>query len=69
MDRPRHDEALQGLDGYERMVETFAQNAKTYWRLWGALGEPMVRGVDAWAEMQRGYILWLRQTYGERKPL
>ena len=51
------------------MVETFAQNAKTYWRLWGPLGEPMVRGVDAWAEMQRGYILWLRQTYGEGKAL
>ena len=69
MDRPRNDEALQGLDSYELMVETFAQDAKRYWRLWGPLGEPMARGVDAWAEIQRGYIQWLRQTYGERKPL
>jgi hypothetical protein len=64
MQGPIGDEALQGLDGYEQMVNTFAQNAKAYWRLWGPLGEPMVRGVDARAEMQLGYILWLRQTYG-----
>jgi hypothetical protein len=42
------------------MVNTFTQNAKAYWRLWGALGEPMVRGVDAWAEAQRSYLRWLR---------
>ena len=64
MHRPPNEQAVQGLDGYEQMVETFAQNAKTYWRLWGPLGEPMVRGVDAWAEMQRSYILWLRQRVG-----
>jgi hypothetical protein len=69
MDRPRNDEAVRGLDGYEHMVNTFAQNAKTYWRLWGALGEPMVRGIDAWTKMQHGYIQWLRQTYGGGNPL
>jgi hypothetical protein len=64
--RPRADEALRGLDGYEQMVNTFAQNAKAYWRLWGPLGEPMVRVVEAWAEQQRSYLRWLRQNYGER---
>ncbi len=61
---PRGDEALQGLDTYERMVNTLAENAKAYWGLWGPTGEPMVRGVEAWAEMQRAYLQWLRQTYG-----
>jgi hypothetical protein len=35
MQGPRDDEALRGLEGYEQMVNTFAENAKTYWRLWG----------------------------------
>jgi hypothetical protein len=47
MHGPRDDEALQGLDGYEQMVNTCAENAKAYWRLWGPLGEPMIRVVDA----------------------
>jgi hypothetical protein len=66
MQRPQRDEALLGLDGYEQMVNTFAQNAKAYWRLWGPLGEPMVRIVEAWAEQQRSYLRWLQQNYGER---
>jgi hypothetical protein len=76
MHTPRNDKAVQSLDGYEQLVNTFAENAKDYWRLWGPLGEPMVRGVDAWADMQhgyiqwlRGYIQWLRQTYGAQKRL
>ncbi len=60
------DEALRGLDGYEQMLETFTQNAKNYWRVWGPLGEPMVRVVEAWAEQQRSYLRWLRENYGER---
>jgi hypothetical protein len=63
---PRGEEALRGLDGYERMVNTFAQNAKAYWGSWGPLGEPMVRGVEAWTQMQRAYLQWLRQSRGER---
>lgn len=43
MQRPRNAEALQGMDGYEQMVNTFAENAKAYWRLWGPQGEPMIR--------------------------
>jgi hypothetical protein len=33
MQGPQGDEALQGLDGYDQMVNTFALNAKAYWRL------------------------------------
>jgi len=69
MQGPRSDEALRGLEGYEQMVNTFAQNAKAYWRLWGPLGEPMVRVVDAWVEQQRAYVQWLRENYGaEKRP-
>ena len=32
--------------------------------MWGPMGEPMVRGIDAWAEMQRAYVHWLRQSMG-----
>ena len=48
-------------------MNTFAQNAKAYWRLWGPLGEPMVRVVDAWVEQQRAYVQWLRENYGRRR--
>jgi hypothetical protein len=63
-ERPRDDEALQRLGDYEQMVNTFAEQAKMFWRMWGPQGEPMVRGLEAWAEMQRAYIQWLRQTTG-----
>lgn len=53
---------LQGLGFAESMVNTFEQSAKFYWRMWGPLGEPMVRTVDAWADIQRGYLQWLRET-------
>jgi hypothetical protein len=61
---PRGDEALQGLDVYEQMVDTFAENAKLCWRIWGPRREPMIRGIDAWAEMQRAYVQWVRQSMG-----
>ena len=57
-------EALQGLDGYEKMVDSFAEQAKAFWRSLGPTGEPMVQGIEAWAQMQRAYIQWLRQTTG-----
>ena len=66
MQGPRGDDPQQGLDAYEQMVDTFAENAKSYWRMWGAQGEPVVRGIDAWAEMQRAYVQWLRQTMGNQ---
>ena len=61
---PRGDEVLQSLDDYEQMVNTFAEQAKMFWRMWGPAGEPMVRGIEAWAEMQRAYLQWLRQSTG-----
>ncbi len=44
---PRRDAPLQGLDGYEQMVGTFAKQAKAFWRSWGPVGEPMVQGIEA----------------------
>ena len=64
MHGPQGGEIPQGIDGYEQMVNTFAENAKAFWRTWGPLGEPMVQGVEAWAQMQRAYIQWLKQTAG-----
>jgi len=66
MQRPRGDEGLEGLDRYEQMVNTFADQAKAYWSMWGALGEPMIRGIDAWAEMQRATLQWMRQNMGNQ---
>lgn len=68
MGEPRgdEDEALRGLDAYERMLDTFADQATAYWGLWGMLGEHMVRNVDSWATHQRSYIEWLRQNQGLR---
>ena len=64
MQGPRDDQALEGLDAYEQMVDSFAEQAKAYWGLWGSLDELMARGIDAWAEVQHAYIQWLRQSMG-----
>ncbi len=61
---PTGGDAQQGLEVYEQMVDTFAENAKLYWKMWGPQGEPMIRSIDAWAEMQRAYVQWLRQSIG-----
>ena len=60
------NDPLQGLEVYEQMVDTFAEQAKLYWRMWGPQGEPVIRGIDAWAEMQRAYVQWLRQNMGNQ---
>ncbi len=57
------DDVLRRLDAYEQMVDDFAGRAQSYWRLWGPPGEAMGLGVEAWAQMQRAYIQWLRQIY------
>jgi hypothetical protein len=56
------DEVQQGIGGYEQMVNTFAEQAKTFLRLWGPAGGPMIMGVEAWAQVQNSYIQWLKQT-------
>jgi hypothetical protein len=66
---PQDDEALRGLDGYEQMVNTFAESARAYWWLWSPQGEPMIRLADTWVEQQRSYLHWLRQNYGGENQL
>ena len=56
------DEVQQGTDAYEQMINTFAQQAKTFWKSMGAAGEPMALGIESFAQMQRAYIQWLRQA-------
>ncbi len=52
MQRPQGGGIPQGVDGYEQMVNTFAEQAKTFWRSWGPPGEPIVQGTEAWVQMQ-----------------
>ena len=59
--RPQADELRQGIDAYEQLINTFAQQAKTFWKSMGAAGEPMALGIESFAQMQRAYIQWLRQ--------
>jgi hypothetical protein len=65
--KPQGDKAAhQGLEFAEAMVNAFAESAKLYCRWWGPLGGPMSRGIDAWAQMQCGYLHWLGKTSGPR---
>src|SRR5215204_1909138 len=56
------EEVQQGIGGYEQLVNSFADQAKTFLRLWGPAGRPMIMGVEAWTQMQHAYIQWLKQT-------
>ncbi len=58
------DVLQQGLDGYEQMVNTFADQAKTFWKSVGPAGVPVALSIESWAKMQHAYIQWLRQTPG-----
>ena len=55
MQGPWGGEISQGIDGYEQMVNTFADQAKLFWRSLGPAGEPMVMGIEAWVQMQHAY--------------
>jgi hypothetical protein len=55
------------LNETELVMDFFAEGAKAYWRLWGPLGEPMVRAVEEWAKMQRAYLRWVRQVIGSNR--
>ena len=59
---PGDDEVRQGIDGYEQMMNTFTQQAKTFWKSLGPAGEPMALAIETWVQMQRAYIQQLRQT-------
>jgi hypothetical protein len=45
-------------------LNTFENNAKDFWELWGAPGEPMVQGIEASVQMQRAYLQLLRRASG-----
>ncbi len=63
--KPRAYEAgLPGLRISEFMVAACAQNAKAYWSWWGPLGTPMIRSIEAWEDMQRGYLQQLSGAPG-----
>jgi hypothetical protein len=65
MQDPRGAEAtLRVLGIAESTVNTFEKCAKFYWRMWGPLGEPMVRATDQWANLQRSYLRSLREAPG-----
>ena len=58
--RPQDIVIQQGTDSYEQMVNATAFTAKAYWAMWGPWGQPMVEGVDRWAERQREYLQSVR---------
>ena len=61
--RPQQaDEGLQGIDAYEQMMNTFAQQAQTFWKSMGPTGKPMLLSVESFAQTQRAYLQWLGQA-------
>jgi hypothetical protein len=52
----------QGLHEAEYELAFFTESARTYWRMWGPLGAPMVESLDSWGEMQRDYFRWAREV-------
>ena len=61
--RPQQADAVQqGIKAYEQMMNTFAEQAKTFWTSMGPAGEPMALGIESFAQMQRAYIQWLEQA-------
>jgi hypothetical protein len=63
---PVQEEELQVLSDAEYAVVLLAQGARVYWKAWGPFGDPMVRSVDTWTEMQRSYLKWLRNRLTAR---
>jgi len=61
-ERLQADELRQGIDAYEQIMNTFAEQAKTFWKSMGPAGEPMALGIESFAQMQRAYIQRLRQV-------
>ncbi len=54
----------------EALITVYAQSAKSYWRWWGPLGEPMIFGIEVWANAQRRYLECLREAFeGEDRQL
>ncbi len=47
-----------------KVVDSNAEMAKAFWRMWGPWGEPAVNLVEVVASMQRQYLRWLEDTTG-----
>jgi hypothetical protein len=63
MQEPRgYKMPLLGRGIAEGMVNVFANSAKFYWRMWGPLGEPIIRATEEWANTQRRYLQSLREA-------
>jgi hypothetical protein len=60
--RQQANETQQVLDGYEQILNSFAEQAKTFWKSMGPAGEPMAMGVESFIQMQRAYLRWLGQA-------
>jgi hypothetical protein len=60
--RPQAEAVQLGIDGYEQMMNTFAQQAKTFWKSMGPAGEPMALSIESFAQMQHAYLQWLAQA-------
>jgi hypothetical protein len=57
------DVVHQVIESYERLVNILAFSAKAYWVMWGPWGQPLIEGVDRWAEKQRVYLQSARGAF------
>ncbi len=62
MQGPQGENLPQGIDGYEQLVNNFADQAKTFWKSVGPAGVPVALSIESWAKMQHAYIRWVRQA-------
>ena len=55
---------LQGLREAEYELAFFTESARTYWRMWGLLGDPVIGNLESWAGMQQAYFQWVWEASG-----
>jgi len=60
--RAQTDVAQRGLDAYEQILNTFAEQAQAFWKSMGPAGEPMALGINSFTQMQRAYLQWLGEA-------
>ncbi len=47
------------------MVDAWEESARLFWSFWGPFGEPVIGAAEAIAGMQRRYLAWLADTFGQ----
>ena len=47
------------------MVDAYEEGARLFWSFWGPFGEPAIGAAEALAGMQRRYLAWLADTFGQ----